>query len=291
MSNKTDGPAKLFRPLRVIFEGLDGCGKDSAIERVHECFETHPGIDVLRHAEPTNGPIGAGIRQLLNRHDVHLGPLVMTQMFEADRLMNHPAFLDQRGLELPLVLQSRSVLSTAAYQTAHRRILDGNAGGGVDRDAMRHIIEDHTQNMRARGPQLPLPRSIIIYLRVDPKTAMERIDRRGSDKEIYEHEELQREVFRNYELLFHQPATEDDNHLCSTAIQKFAGWWPHEKSTECVYTIQSDVDLNEVVNKAAKVIQEAISNSVKEDLLHAQKKSRESVLETLLYFAGLTPHG
>jgi dTMP kinase len=108
--------AKLKQGVLIVFEGIDGTGKSSQLERLAHVLTRH-GYDVVQTREPTDGPHGKRIRSLYNQRDsVSLEEEL--ELFIADRRQHvdeviRPAL--ERG---QIVLCDRYFLSSAAYQGA-----------------------------------------------------------------------------------------------------------------------------------------------------------------------------
>jgi len=170
----------------VVIEGIDGAGTTTQAQRLARKLQ-ELGRESLLTCEPTDGPIGNMIRQVLRRRLVApvgsdrfepLDPATMTLLFTADR-MDHlytvvePALA--RGID---VVCDRYYHSTIAYQ-----------GVGGDKDWV------HEVNRRARRADL------VFYLHLPVETALSRLGNRPVT-EIYEKKEFLSQVAANYEALF-----------------------------------------------------------------------------------------
>lgn len=104
---------RLWPGLFVVFEGIDGVGKTTQIQRLALQLK-NAGYTPFLTAEPTNGPYGAKIRQ--KSHSQRYSPEEEFQLFLQDRLWHleeevRPAL--DRG---EIVLQDRYYYSSIAYQ-------------------------------------------------------------------------------------------------------------------------------------------------------------------------------
>ena len=158
----------------IVLEGIDGAGTTTHSKRLYKALRQR-GTEVVHSFEPTNGPIGGLIRQVLqNRLGVsdHTGlrPFswsTMALLFAADRL-DHldsvvvPALADGR-----IVVSDRYDLSSLLYQS-----VTAPAGDGV-------ISWIRTLNERALRPDLTL----VLDVSVDT-AEKRRLQRSGRDEDV-----------------------------------------------------------------------------------------------------------
>jgi dTMP kinase len=116
----------------IVLEGLDGAGTTTQVGRLAAWLRER-GIDVEVTKEPTNGPIGAVLRQAIEGR-LALDPAAIALAFAADRA-DH-LFNPVNGVERSLdagrwVVSDRYVLSSLAYQddgtTSRSWLLEINA--------------------------------------------------------------------------------------------------------------------------------------------------------------------
>ncbi len=162
----------------IVLEGLDGAGTTTQARRLVEHL-TAKGHKAHLTREPSDGPIGQLIRQMLTGHHVIEGQSIAQStfglLFAADRL-DHL----QREVEVQLaagatVVSDRWYHSSLAYQ-----------GTGADRDWIS------TLNARARKPDLT------IFLSVRPEVAAARRVSAGRIQELFEDMRMQEEVAAGY---------------------------------------------------------------------------------------------
>jgi dTMP kinase len=156
----------------IVFEGLDGAGTSTQIERLADYLRRR-GIDAATTREPTDGAAGRLIRQVL-RGEADLDPAALALLFAADRIDHLEG---RNGVRAALesgrwLLSDRYVLSSVAYQAAE----------GLD---PAWVIE---LNRRAIAPDLTL------FVEADPEVCMQRIAGRGAKLERFETLERLREV-------------------------------------------------------------------------------------------------
>ncbi len=166
----------------VVIEGIDGAGTTTQARLLGERLRG-AGRRVLVTAEPSGGPIGALVRQVLSgrlRGRATEGPFdpdALALLFAADRL-DHA-----RGEILPAladgfdVVSDRYTLSSLAYQSLTTG--DGRWVGAI--------------NARAPAPD------VTILLRVVPAVAFARRKGASHSREIFEKAEFQRRVAAAYE--------------------------------------------------------------------------------------------
>lgn len=167
------------RPGRfLVLEGLDGAGTTTQARLLGERIRA-AGRSAHVTAEPSGGPVGALIRQVLTRRIGGAGgfdPAALALLFAADRrdhLAVEIAPKLARGVD---VISDRYALSSLAYQGA----------------ALGDMAWVHAVNREATAPALTL------FLRVRPEVALRRRRAASLDREIYEVDAFQRKVARSY---------------------------------------------------------------------------------------------
>ena len=161
----------------IALEGIDGSGTTTQLGRVASALEKR-GHSVLQTMEPSRGPIGTRIREIL-RGDIVTPADSLALLFAADRL-DHLEREIQPALESDqIALTDRYLLSSLAYQTL---------------DVELAFVE--SINSRARKPDLS------ILLQISAKAAAERRAKRGGDDEIFDDLALQERIASAYETAF-----------------------------------------------------------------------------------------
>ena len=164
-------------PLLIAREGLDGSGTTTQCQRLVDEL-TRRGRTVHATREPSDGPIGRLLREILRGELGAVDPGAVALLFAADRLDHlereiRPAL--SRGLD---VVTDRYVLSSLAYQSVD-----------VPSDWVTHL------NSRAD------PADVTIFLDVPVERCLERMAARGGHAELYERAETLREVDAAYRRL------------------------------------------------------------------------------------------
>ena len=172
MVNKTKGKF-------IVFEGIDGSGKSTQIKKISKRLKT---FDYKVHStfEPTDGPIGSLIRQMLS------GKLVTDQrtiasLFAADRtdhLVNKENGIRLKVDQGEIVLCDRYYFSSYAYHAQH-----------MD---MEWVIHANSLNAEILRPD------VTIFIDVDPKVCFERIKNSRTNFEMYEKIDIMKKVRANY---------------------------------------------------------------------------------------------
>lgn len=162
----------------VVVEGLDGAGTTTQAERLAATLRDRCGLGVELTKEPTDGPLGAVLRQAIEGR-LTLDPVALALAFAADRA-DH-LFNPVNGIETQLaagrwVVSDRYVLSSLAY----------NRGGAISREWVAEL------NRHALAPDLT------VFVDVDPELCLERIGARSSADELFHSREQLVAVDRNY---------------------------------------------------------------------------------------------
>ena len=155
----------------IVFEGIDGAGKTTQIERLRAALEER-GVRCKTTAEPTDLPSGREIRAALSGK-IAKTPMEMAEMFAHDRVLhNVDPEIGVCGMldEGYTVISDRYYYSSLAYQ-----------GTVLGFDTVAALNLD---NKSIRRPDL------CIFLDLTPEKSLERIGARADvPTEIYENRE------------------------------------------------------------------------------------------------------
>ncbi len=165
----------------VVLEGLDGAGTTTQARLLADALRAG-GRTVHLTAEPSGGPVGALVRQVLNRRiagrdGAPFDPAALALLFAADRLDHAAVELAPKLAAGVDVVSDRFTLSSLAYQ--------GLAVGDLP------WVE--AVNARAPAPDLT------VFLRVRPEVGLRRRHAASLDREIFEVAAFQRRVAASYE--------------------------------------------------------------------------------------------
>ncbi len=171
----------------IVLEGIDGCGSTTQAELVVAALRQR-GVDARRTCEPSSGPVGKLIREILQHRvpgEVPGTPRVfswqtMGLLFAADRLDHVHSEIEPALVAGATVVSDRFDLSSIAYQSATSDAEPAAA------DWVREL------NRHARRPDL----TVVLDVPVD--VAESRREGRGSDVELFEKRELQQRLAELY---------------------------------------------------------------------------------------------
>lgn len=142
----------------IAFEGIDGSGKSSTLDRVAAALRKE-GADVVATREETDTERGAWIRKAVAEG---WDPITTTLLFVADRA-EHAVEIRRWLDEGKTVLCDRYVHSTYAYQSV---TLDGR------------VPDPRAFLRRLHEPWCPMPEHVLLF-RADPSRCLERVRKRG----------------------------------------------------------------------------------------------------------------
>lgn len=141
----------------IVFEGLDGCGKSTQIERLADALRAR-GCDVVLTREPTDGEYGRRIRRNA-QGDTEISPEEELRWFMEDRRGHVREVLRPALAAGRIVLCDRYYLSTVAYQGAR----------GCD---AAEILADSEA-------EFPEP-DLVLLLEIEPAAGLARVHARGN---------------------------------------------------------------------------------------------------------------
>lgn len=164
-----------YRGKFIVIEGLDGSGKSSQVDLVIDFLEKN-GKEVVVTKEPTiDSEAGRKIKQAL-RKEIIIEPLELQKLYVQDRKEH----LDNKIIPAlaagKYVVSSRYAFSTFAY--GHSDGLDVNL---LVRLNEKFLLPDLT-----------------IIIDVSPESCVERIEGRGTPKELFERKEKLEKVNEIY---------------------------------------------------------------------------------------------
>lgn len=166
-----------MRPLFIAVEGIDGSGGTTQVARL-AAWLRQQGRPVHTTAEPSRGPVGRFIREVLADESGQVGDAVLPYLFAADR-RDH---LDREVLPAlergETVITDRYVHSSLAYQSL---VL-----------GLAPVAE---LNARFRAPDLT------VFLDLDVETCLARVHARGTPLDRFEALDRLRAVADAYEAV------------------------------------------------------------------------------------------
>jgi dTMP kinase len=178
----------------VVLEGIDGAGTTTQAARLVDRLRREGTATVRSTREPSDGPIGALVRQVLTGRIVAPGGrapgwATMALLFAADRMDHVESEIEPVLAAGGVVISDRYDASSLAYQSV-------SSGKGGDR-AVEWIRQ---LNVHALRPDL----TIVVDLPADVAAA--RRETRGEPAQLYEQNEVQRALAKFYrDLGKHMP--------------------------------------------------------------------------------------
>jgi len=178
--SRASDSGRRFPGLFIVLEGIDGSGSTTHSKLLSKAIKSR-GLEVVLTCEPSSGPIGALIRQVLSRRlfvPDATGPRnfdwsTMALLFAADRMDHLDSTVAPALRAGSVVVSDRYYLSSLAYQSA-------TAHNGAESIPWIREINAH-----ALRPDLT------IVLDVPAEVAEERRRTRGGVEEMFEARELQ----------------------------------------------------------------------------------------------------
>ncbi|MBT3213217.1 MAG: dTMP kinase [Deltaproteobacteria bacterium] len=144
----------------ITFEGLDGCGKSTQLEKATDWLKVQ-GYSVLKTRQPGGTVIGQQIRSiLLNPEHEELQPESELLLYLADRIQHLQDSILPAKAAGKIVLCDRFHDSTVAYQ---------GYGRGLNLNSIESIVEHCIK---------PYSPDLTILLNIAPETVASRLERR-----------------------------------------------------------------------------------------------------------------
>ena len=165
----------------LILEGLDGSGTTTQLLLADEALDSR-GIPHLCTGEPTKGPVGRIIRQILKRR-IQVRPETVALLFAADR--NEHLYEENEGIlshlrQGELVVCDRYLFSSLAYQS----------------------LTCDPEFVFSLNRNFPLPKHVV-FLDTPVAVSQQRLTIRSEDgPELYDGREIQRDILSAYERGF-----------------------------------------------------------------------------------------
>lgn len=160
----------------IVLEGLDGAGTTTQMKRIAKRLESE-GKKVFITHEPTDNPIGLLVRSVLQKK-ISTTPLSLTLLYASDRedhLNNEEYGINKYLDEGYFVISDRYFYSSIAYQSV---------------DCNPSFIKE----INSTFPHA----DILIFIDTPTDDCMDRIDKRGEEKELFEKSSFLEKVRKNY---------------------------------------------------------------------------------------------
>lgn len=175
----------------IVFEGIDGSGKSTQIQNISRLL-VERGVKAYTTFEPTDGPVGKLIRQMLTGK-VKVDQRTIASLFAADRtdhLTHEIDGIKEKVDQGEVVLCDRYYFSSYAYHAQH-----------VD---LEWVIQANALNAEILRPD------ITVFIDVDPETCFERIEKSRTGLEMYEKIDIMKKVRQNYFQAFDRLKDEEN---------------------------------------------------------------------------------
>lgn len=202
----------MIEGLFIVLEGVDGAGTTTHTGLLARALRKK-GLPIHTTREPSDGPVGVLIRQILTGRVVVPGITgarpsswsTMALLFAADRLDHLEATIHPNLMDGVTVISDRYDFSSVAYQSV--------TGGGEPET----VVWVREINRHARRPDLT------IVLDVDPAESARRRRERSVGREIYDDLELQQQLAAFYRDIDEHFPGENIVHVDSTrAVEEVA---------------------------------------------------------------------
>ena len=171
----------------IAIEGIDGAGKTTQAKLVSEELAKANNVHLTKN--PTDGLIGKLIREVLSGK-VDIPPASFQYLFSADRQVQQVEVLKDLK-DGKIIITDRYFWSAIVYGIVDREDLDFNQVGNL-------LLV--SQGILSMYHQFLIP-DITIFLDIPMKVALERIDDKKIEKEIYENEEKLKKIEKGYKWL------------------------------------------------------------------------------------------
>ena len=162
--------------MLIAIEGVDGAGTTTQSRRLVDWLEAR-GRKAHLTREPSTGPIGALLREMLGGRHAPVDKAALALLFAADRLDHLAREIEPARAAGAIVVSDRYVMSSLAYQS-----LD------VPHEFVARI------NERATAADLT------VLVDVPVEVAAERRRRRGGQLELFDALEVQRQLVQAYRV-------------------------------------------------------------------------------------------
>jgi len=154
----------------IAVEGIDGSGKSSLVRALNKVLEQHD-IDTLVTKEPGGTTLGQELRVILHEKKENVCDMAEYFLFAADRAQHFETVVIPALKQNKVIISDRLDSSSVAYQ---------GYGRGLNREMIKQTNAWAMKNVQP---------DLIFYIKLDFKTALERIMRRGGKLTSFETEQ------------------------------------------------------------------------------------------------------
>jgi len=170
-----------YKGLFIAFEGLDGSGQTTQANLLKNYFKKQ-GLSVVLTKEPTlDSNAGKKIKKILNKK-IEVMPNHLQELFAEDRNWH------QKNRVIPALKQGKVVISDRSQFSSF-------AFGAASGTNLNYLF--------SLNDEFIMP-DLVILLKTSPKTSIERIEKRGTEKTLFEKEKQLEKVWSVFEELSKQ---------------------------------------------------------------------------------------
>ena len=162
----------------VVFEGIDGCGKSTALEALYDFLWNETTDSIRVGTEPTSYESGELIRKALGGSIEGISSEILLGMFLADRAIH------QKEISIANVRRS--------WYVCDRYIYSNMVYNAKDDEDMKRIEKLNSKFIQP---------DVVFYVDTPVEVCLDRIARRNGKKEIFENKEKLTEVKRRYDMI------------------------------------------------------------------------------------------
>ena len=162
----------------VVFEGIDGCGKSTALEALYDFLWNETTDSIRVGTEPTSYESGELIRKALGGSIEGISSEILLGMFLADRAIH------QKEISIANVRRS--------WYLCDRYIYSNMVYNAKDNDDMERIEKLNSNFIKP---------DVVFYIDTPVEICLDRIARRNGKKEIFENKEKLTEAKRRYDMI------------------------------------------------------------------------------------------
>lgn len=177
--------AELTRGILIAVEGFEGSGK-STLARSLGLLLSQQQLPVHLTKEPGGTPLGIIIRKIVQEQTTKICPLSEFLLFAADRAQHMQELIGPLLEQKYIVISDRLSDSSVAYQ---------GYGRGLDISMIQQV---NSWALQGRVPD------VTIYLKIDAKTALDRVKERNMPLTAFEQEKQDffERVIRGFDQLY-----------------------------------------------------------------------------------------
>ncbi|KKP36178.1 MAG: Thymidylate kinase [candidate division TM6 bacterium GW2011_GWF2_32_72] len=205
---------ELKQGFLISIEGIDGSGKSSLAKAVSQHFLAK-NIKTVLTKEPGDTELGKTIRTLVNYRETSICPKAEYLLFAADRAQHFEEVIIPALKQNKLIISDRMADSSIVYQGYVR---------GLEIEMIKKI---NSWAMCGIEPNLT------IYLKIDLKTANDRIQQRAEKLTAFEKEKIDftKKLIEHFDQLFQYKknsliidGTPELNIVINSCIQEIEKW-------------------------------------------------------------------